>query len=183
MNFHLKEFHPTLRFVGIFVGLYLVLNLLYGLWVTAYDQVADPATQWVTRQSAGWLRVAGEDVQARPKEGKSTISICRGDDTVVNVFEGCNGINVMIVFVAFVVAFGGATRKMLWFIPSGILIIHLANLLRVGGLYLVAAYFAPYFYYVHKYAFTASIYVIVAVLWWWWIERVNKISLRRSIKQ
>lgn len=182
MNIKLKEFRPALRFVGVFVGLYLALNLLYGLWINAYDQEADPATQWVTGQSAGWLRLAGEDVQTRPKEGKPTVSICRGEDVVVNVFEGCNGINVMIVFIAFVVAFGGRLRKMLWFIPAGILIIHMANLLRVGGLYLVAAYFQPYFYYVHKYAFTASLYVIVAVLWWWWSERINKVSIRRSIK-
>ena len=180
MRFQLKEFQPALRFVGMFVGLYLSLNVLYGFWINSYDQVADPATQWVTRQSAGWLRLAGEQVQTRAKVGKPTIAISRGEDAVVNVFEGCNGINVMIVFVAFVVAFGGATRKMMWFIPAGIVVIHLANLLRVGGLYLVAAYFAPYFYYVHKYAFTASIYVIVAVLWWWWIERVNKVSLTRS---
>lgn len=183
MNLDLKEFKPALRFVGVFVGLYLALNLLYGFWITAYDEVADPATQWVTRQSAGWLKLAGEDVQIKPKVGKPTVSICRGDDVVVNVFEGCNGINVMVVFVSFIVAFGGAIKKMLWFIPAGLLIIHGVNLLRVGGLYLVAAHFEAYFYYIHKYAFTASIYVIVAVLWWWWIERVNKVSLRRSINQ
>lgn len=70
---------------------------------------------------------------------------------------------------------------MLWFIPMGVVIIHVANLFRVSGLYLVAEYLQQYFYYVHKYAFTASIYLIVFVLWWWWIEKINKVSIRKAM--
>lgn len=176
----IKEFAPALRFVGIFVGLYLSLNVLYGLWVETYD-LADPATVAVTRQSSSLLRWIGEDTYTKPKDGTPTVSICKEDRVVVNVFEGCNGINVAIVFVAFMAAFGGNRKKMVWFIPLGLAMIHIANLLRVSGLFWVAEYFEQYFYYVHKYAFTASIYVMVFLLWWIWIEKINRISVRKAI--
>lgn len=176
----IKDFKPALRFLAIFVGLYLTLNLLYGLWITSYDK-ADPITTWVTNQSSVLLNWIGENTYTKPKLNTPTISILKGSRRVVNVFEGCNGINVAIVFLAFIAAFGGDRKKMLWFIPLGLLIIHLANLLRVSGLYLVAEYFQRYFYYIHKYVFTASIYLIVFVLWWLWIEKINEVSLRKAL--
>ena len=176
----IREFKPALKFLGIFVGVYLALNLFYGWWISTYDR-ADPATVWVTNQSSMVLNWLGEDTYAKPKVNSPTISIFNGSRIVVNVFEGCNGINVAIVFVAFMVAFNGNWKKMLWFIPLGLLIIHIANLARVSGLYLVAEYFQQYFYYVHKYAFTASIYLIVFVLWWWWIEKINRVSIRKAL--
>lgn len=176
----IREFIPTLRFVGVFVGLYLSLNVLYGLWIEQYD-VADPATGAVTHQSSGLLNLMGESSYTKPKPDTPTIAICKEDRVVVNVFEGCNGINVAIVFVAFLTAFGGDRKKMVWFIPLGLVMIHIANLLRVSGLFWVAEYFEQYFYYVHKYAFTASIYLMVFLLWWVWIEKINKISVRSAI--
>lgn len=176
----IKEFKPALRFLGIFVGLYLVLNLLYGWWIEQYDQ-ADPATVVVTRQSSWLLNAIGEGTYTKPKLNTRTISIYKGSRIVVNVFEGCNGINVAIVFISFMAAFGGDRKKIMWFIPLGLVLIHLANLLRVSGLFLVAEYFEQYFYYVHKYAFTASIYVMVFLLWWIWIEKINGISVRKAI--
>jgi len=176
----IKEFKPALRFLGVFVGFYLVMNLLYGWWITTHNE-ADPATVWVTQQSSGLLNLFGEDTHTKPKVTAPTISILKGSRSVVNVYEGCNGINVAIVFLAFIIAFGGDKKKMMWFIPLGLVIIHVANLLRVSGLYLVAEYFQQYFYYVHKYAFTASIYLIVFVLWWWWIEKISKVSIRKVV--
>jgi exosortase family protein XrtF len=176
----INEFKPALRFLGVFVGIYLTLNLLYGWWVTIYEE-ADPATVLVTQQSAALLNLLGEETYTKPKFNTPTVSILNGSRIVVNVFEGCNGINVAIVFLAFIIAFGGYLKKMLWFIPLGLVIIHVANLLRISGLYLIAEYFHQYFYYIHKYMFTASIYLIVFFLWWWWIERVNRVSIRKAL--
>jgi exosortase family protein XrtF len=93
---------------------------------------------------------------------------------VLNFFEGCNGLNVMIVFLAFMAAFGGNRKNILWFIPLGLLIIYFANLARLTMLYYVAEYFQSYFYFVHKYLFTAVIYVIVFGLWTIWIMKYGR---------
>ena len=43
-----REFKPTIFFLGKFLGLYIAGNLVYGLFVTAYDPLPDPATRWVS---------------------------------------------------------------------------------------------------------------------------------------
>jgi exosortase family protein XrtF len=87
------------------------------------------------------------------------------------VYEGCNGLNVMIIFVAFLVAFGPIGRTLAWFIPLGLFIIHLVNLARIGLLFWVSLYMPKYMYFTHKYFFTAILYVVVFVLWIWWVRR------------
>jgi len=90
-----------------------------------------------------------------------TVLLSNDVKVILSVYEGCNGINVMIVFVAFLAAFGGSLKKMSWFLPAGIILIHLSNLARIILLYFVAVGYRHYFYYVHKYIFTAVIYMMV----------------------
>lgn len=174
----MKELKPAFRFLAIFVGLYLGLNILYGLWISSYDLQVDPATKAVTRQSSLLLNVCGEETSTQPKESSPAISIINPAGVVISVFEGCNGINVMIVFVSFLFAFGGQWKKLMWFLPVGLILIYLANLGRVMTLYFVAEYWETYFYYVHKYVLTGLLYILVFGLWWWWIEKVNNVPLK-----
>ncbi len=76
----------------------------------------------------------------------------------------------MIVFAAFLAAFGGSMKKLGWFLPLGIVLIHLSNLARIILLYVVAVGYQHYFYYVHKYVFTAAIYAMVFALWIVWVK-------------
>lgn len=177
----MKELKPAFRFLAIFVGLYLGLNILYGTWIYLYNPQVDAATIVVTRQSAWLLNLFGEGTTTQPKVSAPSVSILNASGIVINVFEGCNGINVMIVFVSFLFAFGGERKKILWFLPLGIVIIYLANLVRVMTLYYVAEYWEAYFYYAHKYVLTAFLYALVLVLWWFWIEKISGISLRNAM--
>ena len=177
----MREFIPAFRFLGVFLGLYLGLNLIYGLWISSYQGSADWATRIVTEQTSFVVNLLGEQTSTQPKIASPTISIMKDSQSVISVFEGCNGINVMIVFVSFLFAFKGSRKQLAWFLPMGIVIIYLANLLRVVALYYVAGYWQHYFYYVHKYLFTAAIYLIVFMLWWWWMEKVSGFSVKKLI--
>lgn len=178
----MKELKPALRFLGIFLGLYLGLNVVYGLWISSYGTTADHATWLVSKQTSGILNLFGEETTLAPNPVLPSVSIMIGQRSALNVFEGCNSLNVMIVFISFVLAFGGNRKKLAWFIPLGLFLIYLINLVRVVGLFYVAEYWQSYFYYVHKYAFTGIIYLFVLFLWWIWIEKVNGISLRSALK-
>lgn len=167
MNF--SDFKPALRFLLIFLSVYFVLNLVYGIWIERLGNQPDRATQWASEHSAAIVNALGWDAHAVPNPGGPTIRMMNGDRIILNVFEGCNGINVMIVFLAFVLAFGGLLRKMAWFIPMGLMAIHLFNLFRILLLYFLANSNSTYFYYFHKYLFTAVIYGVVFLLWWLWI--------------
>ena len=170
-NFSVKEFLPTILFLVKFVGIYLVGNFLYGLYVTAYDPTPDPATRWVTGQTAVVLTVCGWPSDTNDRINKPITNLSYKEKNVLAVYEGCNGINVMIIFVAFLFAFGPVSKSLFWFIPLGLLVIHVMNLARITLLFWVSIYMTEYMYFMHKYFFTAVLYVVVFVLWVWWVRK------------
>ena len=171
-----REFKPALRFLLVFIGVYIAGNVVYGLYVEWYRPQPDPLTKWVTSQSALLLTAFSEPVKASVSEKGPFVLLTKNDRTVLSVFEGCNGLNVMIVFASFVVAFGGKTRSIFLFILSGVVLLHLANLIRLILLYQTAVNKPAWFYYFHKYLFTAILYVVVFGLWYFWIERIRRTS-------
>ena len=56
------------------------------------------------------------------------------------VGSNCNAITLFSLFAVFILAFPGNQKNKIWFIPAGILCIHLLNILRVVALALVANY-------------------------------------------
>lgn len=170
----ISEFKPTIVFLVKFLGIYLVGNLVYGWWITDWHPQPDPATHFVTEQSTMVIRAFGYEAEAHDYPDKPTTYIQLGQNGIVSVYEGCNGINVAIVFLAFLFAFGPYIKAMIWFAPLGLLVIHLANVARIVLLFWVSLYKHDYLYFTHKYLFTAFIYLFVFLLWIWWVMKVAK---------
>jgi len=174
-NFSIKEFKPTILFLVKFIGIYVVANLLYGWYVTAYTPRPDPATQVVSQHTASTLQLFGWPAITHDDPRKPTTQIVCEGKSVLAIFEGCNGINIMIIFLAFLFAFGPVNRTLLWFAPVGLLILHAMNLARIVLLFWVSLYLPKFMYFTHKYFFTAILYVVVFVLWVWWVRKFSKI--------
>ena len=175
-----KEFMPTILFLAKFLAVYLLINVSYGYWVKQHGQKADPATRFVTEQCAAILSIANASMGTSLAEGKPNVLIKKADKSVLAVYEGCNGINVMAVFIAFVLAFGKPQKAWLWFVPIGLLAIHLTNLARIVGLFYVSEYIPNYMYFTHKYLFTAVIYVVVLLMWYYWVSKVGQQAGNKS---
>ena len=77
----------------------------------------------------------------------------------------------MIIFVAFLVAFGPMGKRLWIFALVGILIIHLMNLARISLLFWVVLYLPGFVYFMHKYLFTAVLFIIVFALWIVWVKK------------
>ena len=173
MSSILKEYKPALIFLVIFISVYLLLNTLYGLYITYHLPDADPVTRVVTRQVAATLGIFHDQVTTIPITGFGYVSLLLSGRVVVNVFEGCNSINVMIVFISFLLAFRGSMRLTLYFALGGLAIIYVMNLLRVGLLFEIALNFPDQLYLFHKFLFTGFIYAVVFVIWYFWIRAVK----------
>jgi exosortase family protein XrtF len=180
----LQEFRPAIKFLLIFVVVYLTGNVIYGIWIEQMKPRPDQMTIIVTNQTVFFLKLMDEPVAALVSQVGPTVSVVRdGWGTAIRVFEGCNGINVMIVFIAFLVAFGGNWKSVTLFTVAGLVIIHIANLLRIGLLYYTAVNRPQFFYYFHKYFFTGILYSMVFILWYLWVNRAqNKIGKFSSSK-
>jgi exosortase family protein XrtF len=174
----LQEFKPTIIFLVKFVVLYVAGNLLYGLYVTQFHPRPDPATRFAAEQTSFVLHLVGWDTETEDANGIPNTMIKYGEHAILLVYEGCNGLNVAILFLAFLLSFGPISKTLLWFIPLGLMLIHLANLTRITLLFYVASYWPKYMYFTHKYLFTAILFVVVFALWVWWVRRY---SLKKEV--
>ena len=111
-----QEFKPAFTFLGKFLAIYIAGNLLYGIFVESFGNGPDTLTFWVTRQTSAILSWVGEESTIQINFVKPTVFLKRSGEIILSVYEGCNGINVMIVFVAFILAFGGRAKAILPFV-------------------------------------------------------------------
>lgn len=93
------------------------------------------------------------------------------------VGSNCNAISLFILFTVFVAWYPGHQRSKLWFIPLGILSIHILNIIRVVCLALIAYYHPSSLDFNHTYTFTFLVYAYIFLLWMIW---VNKFSTKNS---
>ena len=170
-----KEIKPSFKFLARFLAFYLVANILYGWWITSFSPKADPVTVSETHQSAFILGITGfDDVKTMAHPSKPAERIMLGERPVLAVYEGCNGINVWIIFAGFLFAFGGLKKNVLIFIGIGSLIIYVINLGRILFLFFIALNYPNSLYFFHKYFFTAGLYMVVFALWYFWIKRYGQ---------
>src|SRR6187549_2028952 len=109
-----ENFKPALLFLAKFLAIYFIGNILYGLYVESCGSAPDVFTRGVTQQVTLVLKSFDAKVHSDVNANAPTVFIEKAGVVVLNVYEGCNGINVVIVFVAFLVAFGGPKKKLVW---------------------------------------------------------------------
>src|SRR5690606_31173306 len=125
----IRENIRAIFFLLRFILVFGVLSLLYGAWVKSFGEEAD-SFSWFIGKNLVWL--AGEDtIQLASMPGEPSIAVHYRGNHAVSLFEGCNGIAVMILLLAFVVGCNGRLLNMIWFSVVGFVIIHLANLGRL----------------------------------------------------
>jgi exosortase family protein XrtF len=173
----LSKYRGALFFILVFVILYLGLNSIYGLYIESHYPQVDPFTWLVSNHTIAILGLFYDNIQITLLDHSEMIPVFINDKAVLDIFEGCNSLNVMIVYVSFIIAFKGPLQKTIYYILGGMLAIYIMNILRLALLIESTQSFPDFFYYFHKYIFTASIYVIVFILWYFWTRQV---SLSRS---
>lgn len=148
--------------------------MLYGLWVVSFGNIADPVTEFITYNTEWLLNIAGVKATIFIAGLAPNLSLQLNGETVINVYEGCNAINVSILFIAFLFAYTGPIKKTIWFSILGLIAIYMFNLVRLIGLFLIAVYNPEHFYFTHRFVFTGVIYAFVFLLWFIWVVKVNK---------
>lgn len=96
------------------------------------------------------------------------------------VGSNCNAIPLFSLFSVFIFAYPGHQKNKLWYIPLGIILIHLLNIIRVVALAFIANYAPNYLDFNHTYTFTFLVYAFIFGTWVFWI---NKFSALNNEKQ
>ncbi|MFN0030643.1 MAG: exosortase X [Flavobacteriales bacterium] len=94
----------------------------------------------------------------------------------VTIGAPCDGAVLFALFIVFVVSFPGKLAAKIWFIPCGLLAIHLLNVLRVAALAIVVHIDESWLAFNHDYTFTIIVYAFVFWLWWLWIKKFSPLA-------
>lgn len=89
------------------------------------------------------------------------------------VIEGCNSISILILFLAFVIAFPGSIKATILFGIVGSFIIYGVNILRIAFLTVMLYKYQDHQTLLHNLVFPAIIYGITFLLWVLWVHKFS----------
>lgn len=163
--------------VALFIIITLTIHYSYRFWANQlqYVPVADlisSGRKWLSWQvylQSIWFvdHVLGIDFTA--VDQNSTMYFANNGFIAVN--SSCSGFKQMLQFGLLMLVFPGPWKHKLWYIPMGIIIMHLTNLFRITGLSVIVVNWPEYWDFSHDYLFRPFFYVVIFSLWVIWVER------------
>jgi exosortase/archaeosortase family protein len=94
--------------------------------------------------------------------------------------ESAAGLKQMFQFIVLILFFPGSWRNKLWYIPLGIIVLHLTNIFRIMCLVILAMHWPLQIQYAHDNWLRIFYYVVIFTLWLLWVEKVGTMSFRRK---
>jgi exosortase/archaeosortase family protein len=91
----------------------------------------------------------------------------------IEVNGSCSGLKQFYQWAVLMILFPGPWKQKLWYIPLGILIIHLNNILRIIILSVIVENCPDYWNFAHDWILRPFFYVIIFVLWVIWVEKIR----------
>lgn len=96
--------------------------------------------------------------------------------------RGCMGRNIMLGYAALIAVFPGKFVHKLWYIPMGLSVITLVNILRISGL-AITAYCCPQYSDInHYFVFKVIAWIIIFFLWVIWFNRFSPFAKKKKSK-
>lgn len=149
-----RPLRPRLVFVGRFVGALVILYALVAL-NPVNDHVIVPFTAVVARCTALLLRGVEGGVVA-------VGTVIRSPRFALDVRNGCNGVEAVILLVAAILAFPSTLRSRLAGLMVAAVAIELLNLVRLSSLFLLGEHYRRVFDFVHV-AVWQSLVILAAI--------------------
>lgn len=138
-----------------------------------------PLTRVIGRATAGVL-----DLTASRPDGYSTrmamdtvfldgailstpaVDIYRGERRTLRVADACNGLEMMVLYVGFLICFPAPAKRKWLYAIIGLVAICLVNIIRCAALVEIFIHYNKYLDFSHHFAFTFLVYGFIFLLWY-----------------
>ncbi|MCC9062937.1 exosortase family protein XrtF [Flavobacterium piscisymbiosum] len=175
MKKYLTQFKPFLVFISTFFAAYIIVTLLYKFYLNTFEtNDVDGITNVVGKNVEQLMDLFNCDIKIHKSIANSWLEVWYNKKYLVRIVEGCNAVSVIILFVAFVLAFSGKLKTTLLYIVFGILFIYILNVVRIALLVVLLFYFPQYNHFLHGTFFPLIIYGAVFILWIIWVNKFSK---------
>ena len=150
-----------LKFFVILVAAYLLIA-----WHPVNDHVIVPFTAAIARMSTVLLNVIGESATVNGTVIGST-------KFAVNINNGCNGVEAMLILLASIVAFPASLKARAIGLALGALAIQVINAIRIVTLFLLGAHYPRVFEMFHTAVWQILVILSAIIFFLIWSARVG----------
>lgn len=165
--------------------LFVVWKCFY-LFLFSEKRIIDrPLTELVSNQAVNLLNIINHSKEfiSRPSfsihetEGLTRFTptnlILFKDHVIIVMLDSCNGLELLVLYVGFIIAMPAVWHRKFFFSVFGIILIHVMNLLRCVGLAELAINWHNVFDIAHHYVFKVIIYATIFFLWHWFCKKID----------
>lgn len=172
---------PLIQFLFKFMGLLLLWEVLYSFWLEPNGKIDFYLTKFVSDSSVWVLNLFGYNISSFQGVGQTQIFFL-DNIRVLLVAHPCNGLMLLVLFIAFLICFSGNFWVKLISVLIGCCGIFVINIVRIVLLTLIKLYYPAYLDFSHKWLFTVIVYAFVFSLWILWVNKLSKIKIGRAQK-
>lgn len=176
MKKYILQYKPFLIFLLKFFLSYLILTVLYQFYLNSYDETifeVDSFTTIVANHTEKTIEFFGHKAEIKPNLFQSSINLFVENRQVARVVEGCNALSVIILFIAFVIAFKGRFKTTLLYILGGSILIYILNIIRIALIAIALYHYPQHEHLLHGVLFPLFIYGVVFLLWVIWVNKFS----------
>jgi len=113
------------------------------------------------------------EIHAGKTINNSVSAIYHNGYKVLNIANVCNGLELLILYMGFIVCMPSNIKRKIIYIVLGVIVLDFINILRCVGLIYLYEYFQAYFDFAHHYLFKAIIYLSTFLLWMRFSRKIN----------
>ena len=171
MKAFLTENKALLVFLGWAFGLLIAWVMLDAFFHDAIMRVHYVLIEGQTNIAVWLLEVFGYSVHAEYGIPGYMSWIQVEGSPGVYVGSGCSGLELFLIFAGFILIIKGNLKHKFWFVPAGLAIILILNIIRIATLAAIVYHAPEYLDFNHKYTFVFIVYGVILLLWWWWVKK------------
>lgn len=183
----MKNNKQVIKFLVKFFVTYFLLFGVYSAYLHKTQQKTSlfscsPITNTVANNvkiAANWF---GYHIYTEQNSKELSIKLIVGGNYTARVIEGCNSISVIILFLAFIIAFSGSFKATVLYGLFGGVLIYTINILRIIALSLLIYKYPQFENPLHTLIFPTIIYGLVFILWIIWVRYFSNHKNKKNAK-
>ena len=174
----MKKHKKSIQFLVKFFLSYGILFLVYSFYLKHEQQKTPnfscaPITTTVAKQTVSVLDFLGFNAGLEQHQKELSIKLFINNKYTSRVIEGCNAISIIILFMAFVIAFKGSFKNTILYLIFGSIFIYVINIVRIAFLTIMLHKYPHQQELLHNLVFPAIIYGAVFLLWVIWVQKFS----------
>lgn len=177
----MRKNRTIIIFLVKFFATYFILFGIYSYYLHKTQQKANvfscsPVTVIVGNHVAQLSNLMGYNASVEQNKDELSMRFILDGKYVSRIIEGCNSFSIIILFLAFIIAFSGSIKATILFGLFGSVLIYIVNLLRIIALSILYYRFPEYQDILHNLFFPAVIYGLIFILWITWVKYFSNLN-------